>query len=358
MKRVQHFDYIQAATALAIAFAFSTSAGAIPIDGAFGTVAAGVITFANGSNTVHFIDWCPTNPGTPTNGVTCPANAALGIGDFLASGGTGTFASIPSNPPGPPVPGAIRDLVDTGSFANFTTAQPGVPVSINNFLSITTFPQFNFRAELLVLQSCAPSATTVCVGPFILTQVEDNVSVSMTLHGTVIDTTGVLTPALFTYILTGQFDSTTVGAVHTAMQSTGGIFSNTWSGSLKTVPAFPSRFRYDFFATGTNTVAASFIVRSLLRDVSPASLPIPGFTGFTSPSPASLNPCDLTSNSSAELDCRGTAPHGGIFQFIFNGGAFPTQVGSFVGSGFQSPDQAFPGIGTAGLQNGQISVVP
>jgi len=112
---------------------------------------------------------------------------------------------------------------------------------------------------------------------------------------------------------------------------------------------------YDFFFPGGTGVAAKFLSSGLVRDVSPVSTPIPGFTGFTMPSFASLSPCDLTSSSSAELDCRTPTVHGGIFSSIFDYGAFPSKFGPFTGSGFTAPDGATPGLGSVRLQNGQVA---
>lgn len=117
-------------------------------------------------------------------------------------------------------------------------------------------------------------------------------------------------------------------------------------------------YQYDFYKPGTTTVAASFRFPGFVRDVSPASTPIPGFTSFISPSPASLVPCDLTSNSSAELDCRAPTVHSGIFFFQFDYGAFPSKLGPFTGTGFTAPDGATPSIGTVPLLNGQVIAVP
>ena len=114
--------------------------------------------------------------------------------------------------------------------------------------------------------------------------------------------------------------------------------------------------QYDFFQSGTNTPAASFLFPGIVRDFSPASYPIPGFRGFISPSPASLTPCDLTSNSSGELDCRLPGPFGGIFYYVFNFGGFTRQVGPISGSGFVSPDASGPGTGLKFLQDGRISI--
>ncbi len=113
-------------------------------------------------------------------------------------------------------------------------------------------------------------------------------------------------------------------------------------------------YEYHFFERGTHNVAAAFRFSGIVRDFSPASYPIPGFTGFISPSPASLNPCDLDSNSSGELDCRLPGPYGGIFYFVFNYGGFPRQLGPFTGSGFASPNGAVPGIGLKFLEDGEI----
>jgi hypothetical protein len=113
-------------------------------------------------------------------------------------------------------------------------------------------------------------------------------------------------------------------------------------------------YEYNFYTAGTNTVGASFRFPGFVRDVSPASTPIPSFTGFILPSPPSLVPCDLTSNSSAELDCRAPTVHSGIFFFQFDYGAFPSKLGPFTGSGFTAPDGATPSIGTVSLLNGQV----
>ncbi len=140
--------------------------------------------------------------------------------------------------------------------------------------------------------------------------------------------------------------------------TTQGAFKTSFSGGFSDV--FVSKlspsitYEYDFYAPGTTTVAASFRFPGFVRDVSPASTPIKGFTGFIPPSPASLVPCDLLSNSSGELDCRPPTVHGGIFYFIFDFGAFPRRLGLFTGGGFTAPDGATPGLGTVKLLNGQI----
>jgi hypothetical protein len=116
-------------------------------------------------------------------------------------------------------------------------------------------------------------------------------------------------------------------------------------------------YEYDFFISGTTTVGASFRFPGFVRDYSPTNIPISGFAGFFPPDqslPLVLNPCDLTSNSSGELDCVNPDTHSGSFSFIFNGGAFPRQLGTFVGSGHVSPFRNVPGMFTLNLLNGQI----
>lgn len=119
-------------------------------------------------------------------------------------------------------------------------------------------------------------------------------------------------------------------------------------GGATMVPAFvPTAstapvYKYDFYFKGPRPglVGASLLFNGFVRDWSPASVPIPGFTGFVSPTHYSLTPCDLTSNSSGELDCRGsfTGLNGnqinGVFYFVFNYGGFPRQLGPFTGSGY------------------------
>ena len=229
MHKVLRPCWIKGLGGVSVTFTFCAVIGATPITGGFGTTAAGVLTFANTTNTVHFIDWCPTDPTSPPTGSGTCGTANTGLGSLLAQGGSGSFASLIA-----PSAGTIKDMVDTGSFPPFTTFPAGVGVSINNYLTLSALPQFNFRAEFLVPETCAPSASTVCIGPFILTQVGGNVTVSMSVNGTVLDTSGTFTPAAFSDVISGQFNSTTIAAVAAAAQTTTGIFSNTWSGSVST----------------------------------------------------------------------------------------------------------------------------
>ncbi len=123
-------------------------------------------------------------------------------------------------------------------------------------------------------------------------------------------------------------------------------------------------YRYDFYIKGTTNVGASFLSSGFVRDWSPASVPMPGFTGFVYPSHYALTPCDLTSNSSGELDCRGsyTGLDGnqinGVFYFVFNYGGFPRQLGPFTGGGYVRPGLlGSPDSSVVALQDGQVTQV-
>jgi hypothetical protein len=206
-------------------------AAVLPFSG-FATTGAGVLTFQNGG--VNYIDWCPVSSFAPSSTIpagaqgSCPV-ADTGNGIFLASGGFGAFT--PQNPLGNPAnTGTILDMKDqAGGNAQYTTFPPNTPVSINNFLRLNSQSNFNFQANILTAGACS----SVAIGPFCLTQVGPNVSVTMTVLGTLIDTSGFYDPAPFSDVITGQFNNTTIAAVAAAAQTSTGIFSNSWSGSVE-----------------------------------------------------------------------------------------------------------------------------
>ena len=224
---------LKGASIAGVLLSMGISAFAVPITGGFGTTSAGVMTYSNGGS-VHKIDYCPPDATSPSIGTaTCNLGGPTpGLGILSVQGGTtgSTFGSIVA-----PVAGTIRDMVDQPGNAPFTYFPVGIPnQNIDNFITVSTFPTFNFQADEFVNQTCAPSATTLCVGGFILTQVGLNVSVSFTVNGTVFapgfDATN------FTDVITGQFNNITKEAVAAAANTTGGIFSNTWSGSVTMAP--------------------------------------------------------------------------------------------------------------------------
>jgi hypothetical protein len=108
-------------------------------------------------------------------------------------------------------------------------------------------------------------------------------------------------------------------------------------------------YEYDFYASGTKVIAAAFRFPGFVRH-----LPVIGFRGFIQPTPDSLNPCDLTSNSPGELNCGLPGSSGGIFEVIFRDGDLPTELGPFVADGFLSPNAATPSMGEVILESGQI----
>jgi len=206
----------------------SGSLSAAAITGGFGTTGSGVEAFSNLPGTIHYIDWCPTDSTSPSTGSATCGTAGGGTGTLTAQGGSGTFTAV-----NPTSTGTIKDMSDAPS-APFTTFPVGTPVAINNWLTLAALPNLNFQANLFVPASCAPSATQLCIGGFVLTQIGQNVTVSMTVNGIVSDTSAVLSSAAFTDAISGQFNNTTIAAVATAASSAAGIFSNTWSGSVAT----------------------------------------------------------------------------------------------------------------------------
>jgi hypothetical protein len=231
MKLKRNARWRSVALVAVAAFAVTMTSGSLSaaaITGDFGTTGAGVEAFSNLAGTIHYIDWCPTDPSSPSTGSTTCGTSASGTGTLVAQGGSGTFAAV-----NPSSAGTIKDMSDAPS-APFTTFPVGVPVSINNWLTLAALPNLNFQANLFVPASCAPSTTQLCIGGFLLSQIGQNVTVSMTIDGIVSDTTGVLSSAAFTDAISGQFNNTTIAAVAAAASSPNGIFSNTWSGSVAT----------------------------------------------------------------------------------------------------------------------------
>lgn len=197
-----------------------------PITGGFATAGAGVLTFATGG--ANYIDFCPTDPTSPATVPSCTGAAGYGMGDLTILGGFGAFSATT---------GTIKDLVDSGVHPPFTTFPVGVPSTINNYLTLANLPTLNFIGQLFVAQTCAPSPTQLCLGGFVLVQVGSAVTVSATINGRVVDTSGSLTDGLFTHVISGQFNDTNIGAVAAAALSPGGIFSNSLSGSVTVTDA-------------------------------------------------------------------------------------------------------------------------
>ena len=212
-----------------LAVAGVASLPAASITGGFGITGLGVVTFTTGGT--HFIDFCPTDPTSPPTSPSCVGAANYGLGDVIAVGGTGTFTAV-----NPATAATIVDMRDTAGPGPFIYFPVGIPSMVDNFLVLSALPTLNFQAQMFVPQTCIPSATQLCIGGFSLAQIGQNVSVSATINGVVSDTSGVLGPASFTDILTGQFLNTNLAAVAAGAGSPGGVFSNTWSNSVITSP--------------------------------------------------------------------------------------------------------------------------
>lgn len=201
----------------------AVSLSAATLDGTFGTVGAGVLTFQNG--TAHFIDFCPTDPTSPATNPSCAGAANYGKGDITVTLGSGFYAGTAGTA------ATILDLVDQAGHPPFTYFPVGVSTTVNNFLALSARPTLNFIGTIFEAQSCVPSATQICIGGFQLSQVNNNVSVSATVDGRVVDSaTGMV--GFWTDILTAQFTNTTVAAVAAGATSANGVFSNSWSNSV------------------------------------------------------------------------------------------------------------------------------
>jgi MYXO-CTERM domain-containing protein len=159
-------------------------------------------------------------------------SSASATGDFEASGpGTGSFSGLTSGEGG-----TIDNITDTPPAASpFTYVPVGVPVSMDNYLVLTGFPAWDFQANLLVAASCALTSTQMCFGPFELNQNGPNVSVTIDVFGTLINTADGST-STFDLALTGQYLNTTIAAVEAAGESPAGVFSDSWSATADATP--------------------------------------------------------------------------------------------------------------------------
>lgn len=211
---------------LVFTLVFACALYGTPITGSLGFSGAGVISFTTAGES--FIDWCPANTNAPTGACTTTDNSGTGsmlvtstnagLTPFIAVATTGTIVdSSNTNPPSSP----------------YTYLPVGVPVSINNYLNFNGDPAgWNWRADLLVLQAC--SAGEVCIGPFKFTQNVNSVSVSIEVHGTLLNPTD---DTQWRALITGNFVDTrwdTISEVVAAAQTPAGAFSPSWSAALVT----------------------------------------------------------------------------------------------------------------------------
>ena len=184
-----------------------------------------------GTNTVRIsatmIDWGPLGTG---------------FGEFIVTGRTGDFTAIPALSTG-----QIADL-------NIATAPPGPPLAtpIDPFI-LVPFPAvlFSFNLEQIELgggpscvpapgvgQSCTPTEI-VANSPFLLTQTNTGVSVSLSVRGTVTDLSddsSLPYTGLFTANLVAQ-NVNTVPELLAAFGPGGpGFVDSSWSAQFQAIP--------------------------------------------------------------------------------------------------------------------------
>jgi hypothetical protein len=194
-------------------------ASATPIFGTFGISGPGVLVFQNTG--ADFIRFC-------TQADTTCSGAATATGDFGVSGpGSNTFSVLTNADVG-----TILNVTDhTPPASPYTYLPPGAAVSIDNYLVVTGHPTWDFTATLLELATCTTTATQQCVGPFQLNASNGNVSVTMNVLGTITNTADN-SKSTFDAILTGQYANTDIATVTANAQTPGGVFSNSWSGTI------------------------------------------------------------------------------------------------------------------------------
>jgi hypothetical protein len=197
-------------------------ASASPIYGEFGFSGPGVMVF--NSLGAGYIEFC--TDADPS------CSSASATGDFGVSGpGTGSFSVLTTGGAG-----AIDNVTDTAPpVSPFTYLPVGVPVGIDDYLVLTAFPTWDFQANVLVPASCPSTSTQMCLGPFELSQDGPNVSVTMDVFGTLINTADG-SDSDFDLAFTGQYLNTTIPAVETAGESLAGAFSDSWAATAEASP--------------------------------------------------------------------------------------------------------------------------
>ena len=230
-KRFAFFGFGMAAMMLpgVLSAAVSGSFGMSPVAGA-----DGIVAYATTSLGPYYIDFCPENTATPGfSGCTVVNN---GQGQFDVTGGTGSFSVLPKK-------GASATIDDISSSLSppYTTMPVGALVSINNFITISGHPEWNFRATQFVNLTCTPpTSTQVCVNGFELGQVGSNVTVTVVFTGTLIASDG--STGTWDATITAQYTNTTMLAVATGATLPAGVFSNAWSGTVTVTLNQPSTF--------------------------------------------------------------------------------------------------------------------
>lgn len=229
-------------------------ASAAPI-GVFGWTSDGVISFAT-SPGHDFIDFCPQNTASPAG--SCPTTVNNGLGVITKTSSSGGWNVVPGG-----TTGTIKDITDfSPAAAPYTyfppTAAPLPPGGwITDFMTLGAF--YHFTAQQLVLQTCATTATSACIGPFQLTQSATGTTVT-------IDVTGILTDtrdnsqAAFVAIISGQYVGQTIAQVVAGASSPGGAFSPSLSAAVST-SAIPEPGTTSMLVLGAGMMLLSFAKR-------------------------------------------------------------------------------------------------
>ena len=159
-----------------------------------------------------------------------------GTGDFVVTAGTQAFSSLALG-----TPGEITDL-------NIATAPPGPPLAtpINPFIEL---PGFTFNLQRIrtgdgpscasapaVGQSCSPTEI-VANTPFLLTQTNTGVTVSLSLSGIVTDLTGQASyEGLFTLNFTAANQDTVPELLAAFGPGGPGFVDSSWSAQFTATP--------------------------------------------------------------------------------------------------------------------------
>lgn len=208
---------------LPVALLLAPLASATALYGQFGFTGPGVLVFNSGG--ADFIEFCTT-----VSGNTC-SNTNTGTGSISVTGpGTYSFSNLTANEAG-----TIDNTTDvTPPAPDYEYLPVATPTTLNNYITLSgADSNVNFQANDLPLATCMTTADQECIGPFQLDQDGNNVVVTANVYGTIINTgTGTPDMSAFDLILTGQYTDTTIAAVISGATSSGGAFSDSWSGTL------------------------------------------------------------------------------------------------------------------------------
>jgi hypothetical protein len=233
---------------LPVALLLAPLASASALFGQFGFDGPGVLVFNSAG--ADYIEFCQT-----TSGLAC-SNSTSATGDIYVTGpGTNSFSGLAMFQAG-----TIDNTTDsTPPVAPYTYLPVGAPASVSDYITLSG-ENWNFTATMLPLAVCpTPSSTQVCVGAFELNANGPNVDVTANVYGTLTNVASGGTSD-FDLILSGQYDSTNIGAVISGALSTTGVFSDSWSGTL-IATAVPEPGTLGMLLTGVGLISISLIAR-------------------------------------------------------------------------------------------------